>query len=42
MPAQTMQNGSFAGLNHSVSYDPGDVTVEMPGGTRVSVEKKEF
>jgi hypothetical protein len=25
-----------------VSYDPGDVTVEMPGGTRVIVEKKEF
>lgn len=25
-----------------VPYDPGDVTVEMPGGTRVKVEKKEF
>ena len=25
-----------------LSYDPGDVTVEMPGGTRVIVEKKEF
>jgi lipoprotein-anchoring transpeptidase ErfK/SrfK len=25
-----------------VPYDPGDVTVEMPGGTRVSVEKSEI
>ena len=25
-----------------VPYDPGDVTVEMPGGTKVSVEKKDF
>lgn len=25
-----------------VMYDPGDVTVEMPGGTKVSVEKMEF
>lgn len=25
-----------------VPYDPGDVTVEMPGGTKVSVEKKQF
>lgn len=25
-----------------VPYDPGDVTVEMPGGTKVSVEKKEI
>ena len=25
-----------------VLYDPGDVTVEMPGGTKVSVEKKEI
>jgi len=25
-----------------VSIDPGDVTVEMPGGTKVSVEKKEI
>jgi lipoprotein-anchoring transpeptidase ErfK/SrfK len=25
-----------------VPYDPGDVTVEMPGGTKVSVVKKEF
>jgi lipoprotein-anchoring transpeptidase ErfK/SrfK len=25
-----------------VPFDPGDVTVEMPGGTRVSVEKQEF
>lgn len=25
-----------------VPYDPGDVTVEMPGGTRVAVEKKEI
>lgn len=24
----------------TVAYDPGDVTVEMPGGTKVSVEKK--
>ncbi len=26
----------------AVAYDPGDVTVEMPGGTKVSVEKKEI
>lgn len=26
----------------TVAYDPGDVTVEMPGGTKVSVEKKEI
>ncbi len=25
-----------------VPYDPGDVTVEMPGGTKVEVEKQEF
>lgn len=25
-----------------VSYDPGDVTVEMPGGTKVLVKKQEF
>jgi len=25
-----------------IPYDPGDVTVEMPGGTKVSVEKKEI
>lgn len=26
----------------AVAYDPGDVTVEMPGGTKVLVEKKEI
>jgi hypothetical protein len=26
----------------AVAYDPGDITVEMPGGTKVSVEKKEI
>lgn len=25
-----------------VAYDPGDITVEMPGGTKVNVEKKEI
>lgn len=32
----------FRWCQPQVSYDPGDVTVEMPGGTKVGVEKKEI
>ena len=42
MPALRMQNGYFAGASLVYRMTQGDVTVEMPGGTKVSVEKRKI
>lgn len=35
-------NWNFRWSMPQVRYDPGDVPVEMPGGTKVSVEDKRY